>query len=200
MAPRRRQICLRSRLPRPRQRVAARAERCRGTGTTRSAPSSRSAPAARMRAARWAATVGRPSYFNACTIARSDPSYGPIARARERCGGVRRQRGHRSSSTPTRRQDGRGSPQVRQHGGVIGTIDVQHAGQTAPRVGCSSGARQAAQSGASRTAAAPSIAARSQDQLPTSNVQLHKTNEFRRVDYSSATSIRSASPHNLSSE
>jgi hypothetical protein len=73
--------------------------------------------------------------LRACTIARSEPSYGPIARASETSGSWRRQRGQRDSATLTLRHDGSGSPQVRQQGSVLGMMAVQQREQTAPAVG-----------------------------------------------------------------
>ena len=88
-----------------------------------------------------------------------------------------------------RRQDGSGSPQVRQQGGVIGTIAAQQRAQTAPRVGSSSGWRHAAQAGASRTASS-AVGERPQNDVSARS----------RGGGSSDTSMRSASPHSRSSE
>src|SRR5437762_11720002 len=85
-------------------------------------------------------------------IWRSDPSYAPIARLCTIGDGRRRQRAHRSASRLITLQEGSGSPHVRQHGGVIGTMDDQHASQTTSRVGESSGCRHAAHVGATHTA------------------------------------------------
>ncbi|MEO8077228.1 MAG: hypothetical protein ABI818_12935 [Acidobacteriota bacterium] len=89
-------------------------------------------------------------------MARSEPSYGPIARPRATRVGWRRQRAQRPQAMLVTRHVGSGSPQLSQTGGVIGTIRVQQAWQTGPRVGWSSGLRHAAHAGASSTASAAS--------------------------------------------
>ena len=106
---------------------------------------------ARIRAPSGRASERRPSYFSAWTMARSAPSYAPIARARSTRRGARRQRGHRASGTLIARQVGSGSPQRSHSGGVSGRIDCQHRSHTGPCVGCSSSSSQAAQAGASTT-------------------------------------------------
>jgi hypothetical protein len=73
--------------------------------------------------------------------------------ARER---PRRHRGQIASSRLRIRQLGRASPHALQKGGVNRTIDAQHASQTAPRVGASSGRSHAAHTGAIRTVSASS--------------------------------------------
>lgn len=122
-----------------------------GTGTTQSAPSSTSRPRSRISAPRGSARDRQPSYLSAWTIARSAPWYAPAARARSTNLRRRRQRGHRASATLTVRHVASGSPQVRQSGGASAAIDVQQAGQAAPRVGNSSEAAHATQRGASST-------------------------------------------------
>jgi hypothetical protein len=69
----------------------------------------------------------------------------------------RRHRAHRPSDTLRFRQEGSGSPQPSQNGGVIGWIEFQQGSQTALRVGCSSGRWQAAQPGATIAATSASI-------------------------------------------
>jgi hypothetical protein len=64
---------------------------------------------------------------------------------------IRRHRAQRAAGRLTARHDGSGSPQVSQRGGVSGRTDDQQRAHTAPRVGRSSGASQAAQAGASST-------------------------------------------------
>jgi hypothetical protein len=94
-------------------------------------------------------------------MARNEPSYGPIARAREMADRSRLHLGQMLVSTLMTRQEGRGSPQWAQRGGVKGRIRDQHPEHTGPRVGSSSGVSQAAQTGASRTESRPSAKVRS---------------------------------------
>jgi hypothetical protein len=68
-------------------------------------------------------------------MARSDPSYGPIARLRAIGEGRLRQRGQVPVSMLITRHDGSGSPQRVQSGGTNVLIVVQQVSQTAPRVG-----------------------------------------------------------------
>jgi hypothetical protein len=84
-------------------------------------------------------------------IARNDPSYDPIALLDEIADGRRRQRAHAVASTLITRQEGRGSPQCAQRGGVNRTIPRQHDEQTGPRVGSANASPHAAHAGASRT-------------------------------------------------
>src|SRR5436190_17481870 len=69
-------------------------------------------------------------------------------------------RGHRLTSGPTPRHDGRGSPQPSHRGGVNDLIEVQHAPHTGPRVGSWSGRSQAAHAGASKTESSASASLR----------------------------------------
>lgn len=135
-------------------------DRWRGTGTTRSASCRIPAPEVASIRPSGRAIWRRPSYFKACTIARSDPSYGPIARPRVTNPSRRRQRGHRACSMLVRRQEGSGSPHRSHTGGVMGTIAAQHSAHTGPAVGASSGRSHAAHAGASRTDSRPSATRR----------------------------------------
>ena len=115
-----------------------------------SAPASSSAPRTRISAASGRASDRRPSYFSACTIARSAPSYAPTARARSTWRTVRRQRRREQSARQTRRGQ-------RIAAGVAQRRRQRQdrppaASQTGPRVGWSSRSPQAAHDGARRTA------------------------------------------------
>ena len=96
-------------------------------------------------------------------MARSAPSYAPMARARWMAGRVRRQRGHGSEPATERRHVRSGSPQRSHSGGVRGRIDCQHSAQTGPRVGCSSGRSHAAHAGDKATLRSASESADTRD-------------------------------------
>ena len=64
--------------------------------------------------------------------------------------GARRQRGYCQACRLITRQEGKGSPQVSQTGGVIVRTLAQHVTQTGPRVGSASSSPQAAQRAARR--------------------------------------------------
>ena len=84
-------------------------------------------------------------------IARSGPSYSPMARLHVTACSMPRHRGHvRLSIVPTR-QEGSGSPQTSHNGGVNALTARQHASHTGPRVGSPSGRSHAAQIGARST-------------------------------------------------
>ena len=148
VAPRRRQIRLRRRPPRARR--ARRRSGARGAAQISRAwlkprARSRDGAAARRRRGRPRPALAaglahprrevprdrrRPSYFSAWTIARSVPSYGPMARASERAAWRRRQRGHSASATlsdPPRRQRIAARPAAgrrdRDDGGPAGRAD-----------------------------------------------------------------------------
>jgi hypothetical protein len=97
-----------------------------------------------------------------------------------------------ASCTLITRQEGSGSPQCPQSGGLKGRTKVQHSSQTGPRVGSSSGPSQAAQRGASSAASAPSASAL---------ISVAAATLVRQgCTISSLTSSRSAFPHSRSSE
>ena len=64
--------------------------------------------------------------------------------------GARRQRGHCQACRLITRQEGKGSPQVSQTGGIIVRAPTQQVAQTGPRMGSSSSPPQAAQRAARR--------------------------------------------------
>lgn len=68
-------------------------------------------------------------------MARSVPSYVPIARVGIGRPARRRQRGQRPHSIECVRQVGSGSPHEPQTGGVMGTMPPQQLRQTGPLVG-----------------------------------------------------------------
>ncbi len=92
-------------------------------------------PASRMRRPSGRASERQPEYFIACRIARSDPSYGPIARLRVIADGRRRQRAHCPDARLRTLHDGRGSPHDAQTGGTNAGTASQQEQQTGPRVG-----------------------------------------------------------------
>ena len=118
-----------------------------GTGIAQAAPSRMSAPRSRIIRPSGLASDRRPSYFKAWMIARSAPSYAPIALARSIRRGRRRQRAQHASGRLTIRHVGNGSPQRSQSGAVKGRIDPQQASQTGPRVGWRRSSPHAAQDG-----------------------------------------------------
>src|SRR3954465_7855890 len=79
-----------------------------------------------------------------------------MARLRSTARAPRRHRGQRAIGTLIVRHAGSGSPQLSQNGGVNGMIEFQQLAQIGPRVGRSSGAAQAPQTGANTTASSAS--------------------------------------------